>query len=98
MRRLRPTEVKAVAAILDDPADDVTELATRIIRTVDELRENQKKWCVIVLDGLSSVYGPYDSVKVAMRDVSENVVNTRTEPVGAVLRVLRSTDLEVDDE
>jgi len=47
MARSRPTEVKAVVALLEAEADDVEELAERIIAALDEARA-KREWYVAV--------------------------------------------------
>lgn len=76
--RLRPTEVKAVAKILDEPADDVVELAKHIIRTIDELRHDRKEYVVtLISDRIVSTWGPYDTIKQAHDRVGKFIIASK---------------------
>lgn len=76
--RLRPTEVKAVAKILDEPADDVVELAKHIIRTIDELRHDRKEYVVtLISDRIVSTWGPYDTVKQATERCGKFIIASK---------------------
>lgn len=43
----RPTEVKAILALLEGPADNAEELAKRIITTLDEKRADRPEWIIV---------------------------------------------------
>lgn len=70
-RRIKPTEVRAVAALLDDPADDVHELAASVVAKLNELRESEAAWVAVCVSRgkLVAVYGPYASHTSARADV-----------------------------
>lgn len=77
MPRLRPTEVRAVAALLNDPADDVETLAEDVIRKLDELRAKRDVWVVLVRypdSGIPGVFGPYDTENQANRAMGRDIV------------------------
>ena len=95
--RIRPTEVKALVEVLDAEHADVETLATEVIAALDRMRESRKRWCVVVHDGLPSVYGPYDTPTQARKDVGKNII-AHTEGTRGTLCVLRTTDMEVSDE
>ena len=78
MARLRPTEVKAVAAMLNEPANDEYELAENIMRKINELRAKRKDYVVFVLDGnMPSVWGPYETQNSATKAVGTTVIASR---------------------
>lgn len=93
--RLRPTEVKAIVALLDEPAEDVTELAKNVIRTLDELRQGRKEYVVTLLDGgIVSTWGPYDTVKIATERVGKFIIASKPGKRG-ILTILHR-DWEAD--
>lgn len=66
----RPSEIKAVVALLMDPADDVTELAKAIIKTVDESRQDRTDYLAVVQNGgLANAYGPYATYNQAAKAI-----------------------------
>lgn len=69
MRRLKPTEIKAVAEILEAPADDTHELARAILRKVNEMRDREQLWVAAVRaqSGESQIFGPYLTLNEAQR-------------------------------
>lgn len=75
MPRVRPTEHRAVLALLDAPAESVEELATDVIQAIDELRAKRRDWVVVVHDpGVCvHVHGPYVTQAAAQRDIGRNV-------------------------
>lgn len=78
MARLRPTEVKAIAALLNEPADSVEDLARQVLARVDELRAGRKEYVVVLLDGrIVSTWGPYDTVKEAEKRVGRHIIASR---------------------
>lgn len=94
----RPTEVKAIVGLLEEPADDSTDLAKRIISKLDLMRFGKRTYGVIVqLQGENGcgyiVYGPYPTAKRAAeaQKIVENVYPGRSRT--ATL----SNTLSVDD-
>ena len=95
MAALRPTEVKAVAKILDEPADDVTDLAKHIIRTIDELRVARKEYVVVLIsDGIVSTYGPYSTVKEAFKRSGEFIIASKPGKKGILTVLHRDWDAD----
>lgn len=76
--RLRPSEIKAVAALLDEPAESVEDLAKDVIRTLNEMREGRKEYVVTLLDGgIVSTWGPYDTIKEATKRCGEFIIASK---------------------
>lgn len=73
--RIRPTEHKAVVALLDAPADSVEELATDVIQCIDTLRSKRTDWVLVVIDpGVCvHVHGPYLTKAAAQKDIGKSV-------------------------
>lgn len=77
MARPRPTEVRAVAALLQEPAEDAEELAGRIIQALEDLRADRPSWAVVVATGdghLMYAYGPFATQKQAESAVAKGKV------------------------
>ena len=75
---IRPTERRAVAELLSEPADDAEELAGRIITALDGLR-GQRPFAVVVtqVDGQPAVTwgnGPYSTEQQARKSVEKGTV------------------------
>lgn len=71
MARVRPTEHKAVVALLDAPSPSVEDLATDVILKIDALRAERKDWYVIVVDPGVCVHlhGPYVTKNAAKKEI-----------------------------
>lgn len=71
MPRIRPSEFKAVVALLDAPAESVEDLATDVILKIDELRALRTDWFVIVVDPGVCVHlhGPYITKRAAEKEI-----------------------------
>lgn len=71
MRRLKPTEVRAVADMLEEPASDTVELARMILRKVNEMRDREQLWVAIATreNREARVYGPYLTLNEARANV-----------------------------
>lgn len=79
-RRLKPTEVRAVAALLDEEAESAEELAERVVRKLNDMREGERQWVVaMTIAGeadrrkLVAVWGPYTSHLSARRDALKHI-------------------------
>lgn len=95
---LRPSEVKAVAKILDEPADDVTDLAKRVITAINESRMARKEYVVVLLsDGIVSTYGPYDTVKAAEKAVGRHIIASKPGKKGILTILHRDWDTTYDE-
>ena len=69
VRRLRPTEYRAVVAMLEEDSDDVDELAKNIVRMLNRLRATEPQWIRAVKHGTGVlVYGPYQKPEDARTD------------------------------
>lgn len=98
MARLRPTEVKRIAAILDEPAESVNDLARKVITTLDEMRHDRKEYVVVLLDsGIVSTWGPYDTVKEAWRRCGEFIVASKPGNKGILTILHRDWEAEPDE-
>lgn len=77
--RAKPTEVRLVASLLQEEADDAEELAGRIISALDEKRaRDDTPWAIVFYDpntGVVIPYGPYPTMSAA-----EKVRKTLTGP------------------
>ena len=69
IRRLRPTEYRAVVAMLEQDSDDVDELAKNIVRRLNRLRAEEAVWVRVVKHGTGVLaYGPYNTGEEARTD------------------------------
>lgn len=75
---MRPTEVRAVAALLSTEASSAEELAKAIIKTLDELREDREYYSV--------------NVTIAKEGYSMGPFNTENQAVSAVMAMLGTLD------
>jgi len=93
--RLRPSEVKAVVALLDEPADSVEDLAKVVIRKINELREGRKEYVVtLISDGIVSTWGPYDTVKEASKRAGEYIIASKPGKKGILTILHRDWDAD----
>ena len=71
MARIRPTEHKAIVALLDAPADSVEDLATDVLLKIDELREARPDWFIVKVDpGVAvTLHGPYITRNAAKKEI-----------------------------
>ena len=71
MPRIRPTEHKAIVALLDAPAASVEDLATDVILKIDELREARADWYIVKVDpGVAvTLHGPYLTRNAAKKEI-----------------------------
>lgn len=98
MARIRPTEVKAVAQLLDEPAESVETLARQVIEALDDLRAKRREYIVVVnAGGLLSAYGTYATVKEAQRAVGDPIIASRKGAKGYLISLQRDTTTPVDD-
>lgn len=66
----RPTEIKAVAAAISEPAEDATEAAKRAIAALDESRQDRTDYLVCrQLGALADAYGPYATYAQAVKAI-----------------------------
>jgi hypothetical protein len=73
MARVRPTEWKAIIALLNDPADSVEDLATDVIQKIDALRADRKDYFVLIHDPgvCTHLHGPYITKNAAHKAVEK---------------------------
>lgn len=66
----RPTEVRAVAAAISEPAQDATEAAKRAIAALDESRQDRTDYLVVRQAGrLAQAFGPYATYNQAVKAI-----------------------------
>jgi len=76
MPRIKPTEVRLVATMLQKPADDADSLAESIIVALDDKRAKDDKWMVIYQwqpqeqRFVTITYGPFNTQKQAEKALS----------------------------
>lgn len=95
MSRVRPTEHKAIMALLDAPAISVHELATDVIQCIDRLREDRKDYFIAVVDPGVGVHlhGPYVTRAAAKKEIEKNDVYAASKgATGLVLQRIPSVD------
>ena len=88
--RLRPTEVKAVAELLSEPADDEMELAEMIVRRINEMRAKRTDYAVIMNDnGMVSTWGPFDTEGDAKKAIGKTIVASKAGATGRITPLLK---------
>lgn len=93
--RIRPSDVKAVVAMLDQEHDDVTELAKQVIRLITD-RITERSELVVLVECVA--YGPYTTVKEASKRVGDPLMATRPGVRGAIAPLRRDFEWSDDDE
>ena len=89
MSRLRPTEVKAVAEMLSQPAADEYELAENSMRKINDMRSKRKDYVVFMLDsGIPSVWGTFETINAAKKAVGKTVVASKTGAQGYIVPLI----------
>lgn len=76
MARIKPTEVRLVASMLEHEADSADDLAKQIIEALDAKRESDEKWVINFYEPNVKVlanYGPYGTANAAVKDVKKLV-------------------------
>lgn len=69
VRRIRPTEYRAVAKMLESDHEDVVELSKNIVRMLNNMRSAEATWVRAVRDGSGYLlFGPYTSAADALGD------------------------------
>lgn len=88
---VKKTEVRLVASLLEQEAEDTGELATLIITELDAKRANDDTQWVIVTQwkDVVSMYGPYSTQNQANKALSR-LVAPGPEPMTAAIRKLSS--------
>lgn len=86
-RSLNPHEVRMVAGILTDPAFDADDspgpMADAIVRAINERREREKLWVVVVQpeEALPTLHGPWLTENAARRARGEALIGYGDTPV-----------------
>ena len=96
--RHRPTEVKAVVALLEQDHDDVEALAQELLDTLVELKWSRSGWVVVLQDPAMPtplLYGPYATPTQARRDIGKRIVGVSSDARGFIHHV---TNLDSRDE
>lgn len=93
-----PSMIKKVAAMLDDPADDVTDLARDVVNEIYAMWEKQGHYIVVVSEegGLVHAWGPYATVKEAQKAVGDPIIAVRKGARGLLLKLHK--DVQAFDE
>lgn len=71
MGRIKPTEIRLVAKMLEQPADDADSLAESIIVALNDKRQKDERWMVIYQwqpkqeRFVTITYGPFNTRKQA---------------------------------
>ena len=80
LRRIRPKEVRLIADILAEPADDVEELAKAVLRALNQYRASEPLFVRAVKDGTATIlYGPYpDPISASTDDQSNGTLKSRS--------------------
>jgi hypothetical protein len=71
----RPSDVRAIEALLLSPAEDAAELARSVIEALDALRAERETYAVVAVApyGVSWSYGPFATRHQAERAISKGV-------------------------
>jgi hypothetical protein len=87
----KPTEIKMVAALLEEEHPDAQSLARSIILALDEKRLSDPQFILgTMYDGLPLVWGPFATANQAAKAASKLAMPRTLE--GRVLRLYRITD------
>lgn len=70
---MKPTEVRAVVKLLEAEHEDVEELAKEVLRTIDEMRSDDRLYVLHVFNatGHFETWGPYPTAKQAVKGAQE---------------------------
>lgn len=89
------TEIRKVAALLDQEWPDVEDLARAVTQTVMDMVEAREQWCVLGLDSRlgAFVFGMYDTEGRAKKAIGKSIVSPGPQPMRAlVCKVLKEKD------
>lgn len=96
--RHRPTEIKAVVKLLDQEHDDVEALAVAVLDELVECKWSRGGYVVVLKDPalpIPLMYGPYNTITQARRDIGKRIVGTSDEARGYIHHV---TNLDAREE
>lgn len=90
MPRVRPTEIRKVAQLLDSEAEDVESLARGVLELVNEMWNGRDKYVVAAYEpGFPlAIYGVYDTAKQAERAIGKDIIASREGARGGVIKVV----------
>lgn len=93
MPRVKPTEIRLVADLLQKPAEDADELSELIIRSLDEKRMSDSCFVLGTMIGdIPLLWGPFATANQASKAASK-LTSPGPEPLkGRVMRVKRIED------
>ena len=89
MPRIRPKERDALARILEEPAADTTDLANRLIVSLDAMRAARTDWYVLVTDPGVGVFlhGAFITKNAAQKAIDKGLVIAASP--GATARIMQ---------
>lgn len=94
----RRSLITKIGKRLNEPAEDVTQLAKDILVMIDEDSEGRKEYVVVLIEGrLVSTYGPYDTVKEAVKRAGDPIIASKPGQKG-ILTVLHRDWDSVNEE
>ncbi len=90
--RHRPTERKAVIALLEREWEDVADLAEEILDTLLDLKWKRGGWIVVHREPSATApayfaWGPYDTRNQAEKDLGKRIIATRPGAKALLLKV-----------
>jgi hypothetical protein len=95
----RPTEIRLVAGLLEEPAEDVEELAKRVIEALDEDRTKRPSYVFqVAAEGMAFDVGPFATRAAALSELKLAAPDTPDDQLkAAIYKVMppRSMRLEV---
>lgn len=103
MMRHRPTERKAVIALLEQEWDDVADLAEALLDELLELKWGRGGWIIVHREDSATspayfAYGPYDTRNQAVKDIGKRIIATRANARAMPLRVCNLDTMSNDDD
>lgn len=72
----RPTEIKAVAELLQGPADNANDLAKKVIEALDDLRRDRPSFIIVKAFGRALLYsyGPFPTRNKAEHAMKRGII------------------------
>lgn len=98
MMRHRPTERKAVIALLEQEWDDVADLAEALLDELMELKWGRGGWVIVVRHAgttpFYTAHGPYSTENQAVKDIGRRVTTFASGGRGMPLKVTDMDSIE----
>jgi putative methionine-R-sulfoxide reductase with GAF domain len=92
--RHRPTELKAVADLLEREHESVDDLAQELLDLLVDIKWKRGAYCVVVYQfGNVFTYGPFANKAEATRAVGKEIVAGEVNARGAIVRVRDMTEM-----